>query len=121
MKDCTIYKLTELVGKKWTLCILHELYKGKMCDKRFNELKGQLGGITPKTLSTRLKELEKEGLIIKTVDSSSFPVKCEYSLTKKGEELIEIIQMLKSWGNRWMANSEACRRTLCIECKKNQS
>jgi len=117
MKDCTIYKMTDLVGKKWTLCILHELYKGKMCGKRFNELRDQLEDITPKTLSIRLKEFEKEGMITKTVDSSSFPVKCEYSLTEKGEELIEVIQMLKNWGNKWMDNNEVCHRTLCIECK----
>lgn len=118
MKNCTIYKMTDLVGKKWTLCILHELYKGNMCDKRFNELKGQLGDITPKTLSTRLKELEKEGLITKTVDSSTVPVKCEYALTESGKELMEIVQMLKNWGNKWIVDNETCRRTLCIECRE---
>jgi len=111
--------MTDLVGKKWTLCILHELYKGQMCGKRFNELKDHLEDITPKTLSARLKELEKEEMITKTVDSTSFPVKCEYSLTKKGEELIEVIQMLKIWGNKWMGNNDVCRRTLCIECKND--
>lgn len=88
-----------------------------MCEKRFNELKGQLVDITPKTLSTRLKEMEQEGLITKTVDSSAFPVKCEYALTESGQELVEIVQALKEWGNKWIVDNEICRRTLCIECK----
>ena len=117
MKDCTIYKITDLIGKRWTLCILHELHKGDMCNKRFNELKNRLNDITPKTLSTRLKEMEHEGLIQKTVDSSTFPVKCEYALTESGKELVEIVQELKEWGNKWIVNNETCRRTLCIECK----
>lgn len=117
MKDCAIYKIMDLVGKKWTLCILHELHKGNMCDKRFNELKNQLNDITPKTLSARLKEMEQEGLITKTVDSTSFPVKCEYALTDSGKELIEIVQALKDWGHKWIVDNETCRRTLCIECK----
>jgi Predicted transcriptional regulators len=117
MKDCTIYKITDLVGKKWTLCILHELYRGNMCDKRFNELKNQLDDITPKTLSARLKEMEEKGLIKKKIDSSAFPIKCEYSLTESGEELVEIVQQLKNWGNKWIVDNETCRRTLCIECK----
>ena len=116
MKDCTIYKITDLVGKKWTLCILHELYRGNMCDKRFNELKCQLKDVTPKTLSTRLKEMEENGLIKKTVDSSTFPIKCEYSLTESGKDLIEIVQSLKDWGNKWVVDNEVCRHTKCIEC-----
>jgi Predicted transcriptional regulators len=117
MKDCTIYKVTDLVGKKWTLCILHELNKENMCNKRFNELKNQLNDITPKTLSIRLKEMEQHGLIKKTIDSSSFPVKCEYELTESGKELVEVVLALKNWGNKWIANNETCSRTLCIECK----
>ncbi|MDV0447311.1 putative HTH-type transcriptional regulator YybR [Methanosarcinaceae archaeon Ag5] len=117
MKDCTIYKVTDLVGKKWTLCILHELYKGDMCDKRFNELKNCLCDITPKTLSMRLKEMESEGLIEKRIDSSSFPVKCEYTLTDSGKELVEVVQALKTWGHKWKVDNEACKNTLCIQCK----
>jgi len=91
MKNCTIYKVSELIGKKWTLCILHELCKGNLTDKRFNELKKQLGSVTPKVLSLRLKEMEQEKLITKTVDSSSFPIKSEYSLTESGKELVEVV------------------------------
>lgn len=116
MKDCTIYKVADLIGKRWTLCILHELYKENMCSKRFSELKHQLKDITPKTLSTRLKEMEQEGLILKNVDSTHFPVKCEYSLTESGKELVDIIQYLKKWGNKWITKNDVCQKTLCIEC-----
>ena len=91
-----------------------------MCDKRFNELKSQLDDITPKTLSTRLKEMEEKGLVQKRVDSSTFPIKCKYSLTESGKELVEIVQQLKNWGNKWIVDNETCRRTLCIECRSDE-
>ncbi|MEZ5336278.1 MAG: helix-turn-helix domain-containing protein [Methanolobus sp.] len=65
---------------------MHELYKGENKQKRFNELKNKLQDVTPKTLSTRLKELEEYGLVDKNIDDSVFPIKSEYSLTQSGEE-----------------------------------
>jgi len=56
-QDCTIYKTASFVGKRWTLLILLELYKGQSRLKRYSEIKKGLPEITPKVLSLRLKEL----------------------------------------------------------------
>lgn len=119
MKECTIYRITDLIGKKWTLCILHELYKDQMCPKRFNELAARMSGITPKILSLRLKELEAQGLLTKRItEPGSLPLRTEYELTGCGKELMGVVQQLKIWGNKWIAGSEACRHTICLECPR---
>ena len=113
-KNCTIYKTTDFIGKKWTLLILLELYKN---EKRYSELKKNILNITPKILSLRLKELEKEGLIVKKVDSQTFPIKCEYSLTKSGEEFIDVIQEMKKWALKWKVKNKVCKSRDCGSCK----
>ena len=115
-KDCTIYKTANFIGKRWTLLILLELYKGDKI-KRYSELKNQLPEITPKILSARLKELEKEGLIRKKVDASHFPVKCEYSLTKSGKDFIKVIKGIKRWALKWKIKNKICEKADCRECE----
>jgi len=116
MKDCTIYKTVDIIGKKWSLCILLELYKGENKKKRFNELKGKLQDVTPKTLSTRLKELEEQGFIEKNIDNSTVPIKSEYSLTEGGEDFIRVIQNIKRWGLKWKFENEECENSNCRLC-----
>lgn len=117
MKDCTIYKTVDIVGKKWSLCIMHELYKGENKHKRFNELKHQLQTVTPKTLSIRLKELEENGLIVKTVDDSVVPARCEYSLSESGEEFISVLQGIKKWSLKWKFENMECENSNCKKCQ----
>jgi DNA-binding HxlR family transcriptional regulator len=114
-ETCTIYQTVDFISKKWTLLILLELYKtqGK---KRYQELKNSLPGITPKILSTRLKELEQEGIITKKVDTKQFPIKCEYSLTKSGKEFISIIKNMKTWALAWKIKNKACGQQNCKTC-----
>lgn len=116
MTDCTIYNTLDIVGKKWSLLILLELYKGETKEKRFNELKRGLDGITPKILSLRLSELEEEGLIRKKIDNTTVPIKCEYSLTESGEDFIHIIQEIKAWGLKWKFDNPTCAGTFCKQC-----
>ena len=117
MKDCTIYRITDLIGKKWTLCILHELCKNNMAPKHFNELSGRVSGITPKVLSARLKELENAGVVSRKItDSTAIPPKTEYELTECGIEFMVVIRQLKIWGNKWLVDNEVCRHTICLEC-----
>lgn len=104
------------MARKWTLLILLELYKGKGNTRRFTELKNCLSGITQKVLSARLKELEKEGLVEKRVDESSFPVKSEYSLTQSGLEIINIIKDMKRWALRWKISNIECGCQDCSDC-----
>ncbi len=96
---------------------MHELYKGTNKQKRFNELKNKLQDVTPKTLSTRLKELEKHGLVEKKVDDSVFPVKSEYTLTESGEEFLYILQNIKQWGLKWHFDNPECGGTNCKTCE----
>ena len=74
--------------------ILHQLCAGL---KRFGELQRLLPGISPKTLSARLKELEKHGVVSKKV-FDEMPLRVEYSLTKKGESLKALISQMEAWG-----------------------
>ena len=115
-KNCTIYRSYDIIGKKWSLLVLFELYRHDMQEKRYSELKRALPGITPKLLSLRLKELEREGLITKTIDAKTFPVKSIYKLTKSGEEFIDIIKSLKKWSLKWHVKSAHCKNTDCRYC-----
>ncbi len=114
--DCTIFKTSNFIGKRWTLQILLELYKGNLKSKRYSELKKDLYNITPKILSSRLKELEKEKLIKKNIDTSAFPVKCEYSLTESGNDFIKIIKNIKEWSLKWKPENKLCQNLDCKNC-----
>ncbi|MBS1266828.1 MAG: hypothetical protein MAG795_00797 [Candidatus Woesearchaeota archaeon] len=114
MEKCAIYQTADIIGKKWTLLILMELYKGK---KRYNEIEEKIPKITPKMLSLRLSELIKKDMVNKKVDSSTVPIKCEYSLTKSGEEFINILKQIKTWAINWKKTNNLCQSTNCKECK----
>lgn len=93
--SCGVAKAIKIIGSKWTILILHSLCDGTM---RFGELQRALTGISPKTLSQRLQELEKEGIVSKKV-FAEVPLHVEYSLTQKGISLREIFQKMETWGN----------------------
>lgn len=87
---------------KWTLLIIRDLAEGR---SRFCELERSLAGISPRTLSLRLRDLEHEGI----VDRQTFaevPPRVEYVLTDKGEALMPIIEDMRSFGQQWLA--EGC-------------
>jgi DNA-binding HxlR family transcriptional regulator len=94
--QCPVAKTLKVIGSKWTMLILHNLFDGK---KRFGELQRSLPGISPKTLSQRLQELEQEGIITKKV-YAEVPLHVEYNLTEKGKSLDGIFDSLKQWGER---------------------
>ncbi|WP_335869451.1 winged helix-turn-helix transcriptional regulator [Bacillus sp. 2205SS5-2] len=94
---CPIEKIMNIIGPKWTFLILRDLIIGP---RRFGELLRSLNGISPRTLSLRLKELEKEG-IINRISYSEIPPHVEYSLTEKGESLRPIFNAMTDWGNEW--------------------
>ncbi|MEA3429967.1 MAG: helix-turn-helix domain-containing protein [Nanoarchaeota archaeon] len=115
-KDCTIYKTVDFIGKRWTVLILLELYKGKQNWKRYSEIKKCMGTITPKMLSERLKELESQKMIEKRIDSSQVPIKCEYSLTNSGLDFIKIIKDIKKWALKWNIKNTVCANSNCKHC-----
>ena len=115
-KDCAVFSASNLIGKKWTIVLVLELYKGDAKWKRYNQLKSKLPQITSKMLSARLKELEKSGVVIKRVDSTTVPIKSEYSLTKRGEDFIDIIKHIKSWSLQFK-DSKVCKSKDCKNCE----
>ena len=114
--DCTVYKTTQYLTKKWAVLVLFELYKGDSYTRRFSELKDALSGITSKVLSQRLKELEVEGLVGNRVDADHFPVKSEYYLTESGLGLIEVIKHLKQWALTYKIDNIDCGNQNCKDC-----
>lgn len=113
--NCTVYLTMEYLSKKWTILILHELYKGEEW-KRFSEIKKSMKDVTPKILSERLKELENEGLIEKRVDTSVSPIKSEYRLTPASLELMDIVHEIKSWALKWKIDNIPCGKQNCKIC-----
>ena len=96
-QNCPIEKTMNVIGGKWTFLILRDIFYGP---QRFGELQRSLRGISPRTLSLRLKELEEEGVISRVI-YSEIPPHVEYSLTKKGQSLHPIFEAMKEWGNSW--------------------
>ncbi len=113
---CTVNLTVKYLTKKWTLLIILELYKGEKHTRRFSELMDSLGEITQKILSERLKELEVEGVITKKVDATTFPVKSEYTLTKCGLELVDVIRGIKMWALKWKIENLPCGKQDCSAC-----
>ncbi len=95
-QTCPVEITLKIIGKKWAVLIIRDLLNGK---KRFGELLRSLSGISPRTLSARLSELEKYKVIKKKI-YPVVPLKVEYSLDKRGYELRPILEQMKSWGSR---------------------
>jgi len=91
----------ELIGKRWTGAILSSLTEGPL---RFGELSRAVPGVSDRLLSTRLRELEEEGLVEREVEAGA-PVKVTYSLTEKGADLGPVIGELRQWAKRWHATA----------------
>ncbi len=92
-----------VIGGQWKLLILYLLSINDVM--RYGELKKSLTGITDKMLSTRLKELEEEGIIIRK-QYNQIPPKVEYRLSEKGQSLLPILKVLHEWGERNSERSE---------------
>ncbi|MEH7106699.1 winged helix-turn-helix transcriptional regulator [Bacillus sp. JJ1764] len=94
-EQCPIAKTLDVIGTKWTFLIIRDLLiEGTM---RFSDLLKSLNGISPKTLSLRLKELEDHGILIRKV-FPEVPPRVEYTLTEKGKQLESIFIELKRFG-----------------------
>ncbi len=100
---CPVEQTARIIGNRWTPLIVRDLAGG--C-RRFSELERSLGGISPKTLSERLKRMEEAGV----VDRHCFaevPPRVEYSLTDKGHALLPVIESMRAFGTTWLAE-EVC-------------
>lgn len=101
--DCPIERTAQILGNKWTLLIVRDLALGA---RRFSELERSLAGISPKTLSERLKRLEEAGILSRTC-SLGAPPRVDYALTPKGAALIPVIECMRTYGSQWLVIEEA--------------
>ncbi|MFD5318746.1 winged helix-turn-helix transcriptional regulator [Streptomyces sp. NPDC127098] len=106
-EECTVEAALEVIGGKWKLVILRHLLEGTL---RFGELDKALHGITPRMLTRQLRELETDGLVLRTV-YPQVPPRVEYSVTAVGESLRAIIGQLEQWGQEYRAWSPARHHT----------
>jgi DNA-binding HxlR family transcriptional regulator len=100
---CPIQFVVDLIGNKWSILILRELFTG---DRRTHELLAVLPGISTKILTHRLRELESQGVIERRV-YAEVPPHVEYALTVKGHQLQPVMAALHQVGSQWL-KQEAC-------------
>ncbi len=96
----------QVIGGKWKALILWYLMDGK---RRYGELKKRMPAITPKMLTQQLRELERDGMVSRTV-YPVVPPKVEYSLTPCGESLKPILLLMNEWGRDHLAAEEMRRK-----------
>jgi DNA-binding HxlR family transcriptional regulator len=95
---CPVCRTAEIVCGKWTLLVIRDLAEGR---SRFCELERSLHGISPRTLSLRLRALEEEG-IVERQTFPEVPPRVEYALTDKGRALVPLIEDMRAYGLQWL-------------------
>ncbi|HYV14481.1 MAG TPA: helix-turn-helix domain-containing protein [Conexibacter sp.] len=102
--SCPVCRTAEIVCGKWTLLIIRDLADGR---SRFCELERSLKGISPRTLSLRLRALEEEAIVARHT-FPEVPPRVEYALTEKGRALVPIIEDMRAYGRRWLGGADGC-------------
>ena len=97
-EECAVACTADIIGSKWTAVIVHDLSEGP---RRFSELERSCRGISPRTLSERLRLLEREGLVARQSDDPAAR-RTSYELTDKGEALLPIIEEMRKFGHVWL-------------------
>src|SRR3954467_10209269 len=96
--SCPVSACAEILSGKWTILLIRDLADGR---SRFCELERSLLGISPRTLSLRLRALEEEGIVARRT-YPEVPPRVEYALTEKGRGLIPIIESMRAYGREWL-------------------
>jgi DNA-binding HxlR family transcriptional regulator len=109
--NCPVCRTAEIVCGKWTLLLVRDLAEGR---SRFCELERSLAGISPRTLSLRLRALEEEG-IVERQTYPEVPPRVEYALTAKGVALLPIIESMRDYGAQWLGASCASEPPAVVE------
>ncbi len=97
--NCPVEAALDIIGGKWKSVILFRLLEET---RRFNELRRLLPAITQRTLTTQLRELEDDGLVIRTV-YAEVPPRVDYRLTELGQSLQPVLSALKAWSEVHMS------------------
>jgi DNA-binding HxlR family transcriptional regulator len=95
---CPVEATLDLIGNKWKILILRELFVGK---RRFGELYKAIAGITQKMLTQQLREMERDGILNRKL-FAEVPPRVEYSLTRYGRSLKPILNAMHHWGTRYV-------------------
>ena len=101
LEKCPVCRTADVVSGKWTLLVIRDLAEES---RRFCELERSLAGISPRTLSLRLRTLEGEGIVERTT-YPDVPPRVTYSLTDKGRDLVPLIDQMRQYGDRWLAGA----------------
>jgi DNA-binding HxlR family transcriptional regulator len=99
---CPVGCCAEIISGKWTLLVIRDLTDGS---QRFCELERSLEGISPRTLSLRLRALEDQGIVERRT-YPEVPPRVEYALTEKGKALVPLIEDMRTYGRRWLLEGE---------------
>jgi DNA-binding HxlR family transcriptional regulator len=102
--SCPVCATADIVCGKWTLLLVRDLSEGR---SRFCELERSLAGISPRTLSLRLRALEEEG-IVERQTFAEVPPRVEYALTDKGRALVPIVESMRAYGTDWLGAEGSC-------------
>ena len=97
LPECPVATTVELIGSKWKLLILKYLLNKTM---RYNELKREIDGISQKVLTSTLKTMVEDGIVIRT-SYPEVPPRVEYSLSEIGESMRPVIDVMADWGNTY--------------------
>ena len=98
-ENCPIFIVTRILGKRWAILVLQELLASKNPQgAQFGEIHRTLSWISPKVLTQRLRELEKEGIVKRRIDTAVMPARVHYSLTEKGLDFAPILDKMQEWG-----------------------
>ncbi len=101
-QSCPVCATADIICGKWTILVIRDLAQGR---SRFCELERSLAGISPRTLSLRLRGLEEQG-IVERQTFPEVPPRVEYSLTTKGEALVPLIDGMRAYGREWLGVSQ---------------
>jgi DNA-binding HxlR family transcriptional regulator len=95
---CPVCATADIICGKWTILVIRDLAEGR---SRFCELERSLAGISPRTLSLRLRALEEQG-IVERQTYPEVPPRVEYSLTPKGMAIVPLIEDMRRYGREWL-------------------
>jgi len=105
--SCPVQRTAQVLDGKWTTLVLRDLLGGK---KRYSELQRSLTGISPRLLAARLRALEEQGLVVRTV-YATVPPTTEYVLTPQGQAVMPVVQAMAAYGATLLAQDAQTRQS----------
>ncbi|MDD5111758.1 MAG: helix-turn-helix domain-containing protein [Candidatus Altiarchaeota archaeon] len=118
---CPIRQTIKILGQRWTMLIIKEIYYSKGQRISFMDLRRRLVNASAKVLSERLKDMAADGLVRRRANTENTPMRVYYTLTQKGKDACHIIEGLKKYGLRWgKKGTFNCENVDCELCAKRR-